>query len=138
MIHFVPDSAREPVQAPYAEAIARLAGLRQALSLVEDLAGVTPSAWPHHDDATATLNGQAHKAWFDAKSARAVAGSAAGLEAIAELHADGGHPHPAAAERLALDIRQRLGIVPSPVLPEPETADVEAVRANMLPEQECT
>jgi len=108
MIHFVPDSANEPVQAPYSEAIARLAGLRQALSLVEDMAGMAPSAWPHHDNATATLNGEARRVRFDERSARAVAGSAAGLEAIAELNAEGGQVHPAAAERLALDIRSRL------------------------------
>jgi hypothetical protein len=108
MIHFVPDSPREMLQAPYAEAIARLAGLRQALSLVEGLAGVDPSPPPANDDAVATLNGAARKAWFDARSARAVAGSAAGLEAIAELNAEGGQAHPAAAERLARDIRTRL------------------------------
>ena len=108
MIHFVPDSANEPVQAPYSEAIARLAGLRQALSLVEDMAGIAASAWPHHDGATATLNGEASRTWFDDRSARAVAGSAAGLEAIAELNGEGGQVHPAAAERLALDIRSRL------------------------------
>ena len=38
----------------------------------------------------ATLNGEARKAWFDARSARAVAGSAAGLEAIAALNEAGG------------------------------------------------
>ena len=107
MIHFVPDSPSEPLQAPYAEAIARLAGLRQALVLVEGLAGTEPSP-PANENDTAILTGDARKAWFDASSARAVAGSAAGLEAIAELHADGGQPHPAAAELLARDIRVRL------------------------------
>ena len=108
MIHFVPDSASEAAPAPYAEAVARLAGLRQALVLVEGMAGVAPSAWPHHDGATAILNGEARRAWFDEKSARAVSGSAAGLEAIAAINADGGQANPAAAERLALDIRKRL------------------------------
>jgi hypothetical protein len=108
MIHFVPDSESRELAAPYAEAIARLAGLRQALSLVEGLAGVAASPPPANDDAIATLNGDSRKAWFDARSARAVAGSAAGLEAIAELSAEGGQPHPAAAERLARDIRARL------------------------------
>ena len=107
MIHFVPDSASQPVQAPYAEAIARLAGLRQALRLVEDMAGMAPSP-ANNENQVATLDGEARKVWFDARSARAVAGSAAGLEAIAELNADGGQPHPAAAERLARDIRDRL------------------------------
>ena len=107
MIHFVPDSQSQPLNAPYAEAIARLAGLRQALNLVEGLAGMTPSP-AANENRVAVLEGDARKAWFDARSARAVAGSAAGLEAIAELNADGGKPHPAAAERLALDIRSRL------------------------------
>ena len=107
MIHFVPDSANEPVQAPYAEAIARLAGLRQALNLVEGMAGMDPSP-AANENQVAILEGEARKAWFEARSARAVAGSAAGLEAIAELSAEGGQPHPAAAERLANDIRLRL------------------------------
>ena len=107
MIHFVPDSDAQAVQAPYAEAIARLAGLRQALSLVEGMAGMTPSP-ADNENQVATLEGEARKCWFDASSARAVAGSAAGLEAIAALNADGGQAHPAAAELLAQDIRQRL------------------------------
>ena len=107
MIHFVPDSASQPAHAPYAEAIARLAGLRQALRLVEDMAGMAPSP-AANENQVATLDGEAKKVWFDACSARAVSGSAAGLEAIAELNADGGQPHPAAAERLARDIRGRL------------------------------
>ena len=108
MIHFVPDSDSRQVAAPYAEAVARLAGLRQALTLVEGMAGMAPSMWPHREDATATLDGEASKARFDARSARAVAGSAAGLEAIAALNAEGGQPNPAAAEQLALHIRSRL------------------------------
>jgi hypothetical protein len=107
MIHFVPDSTNEQVQAPYAEAIARLAGLRQALNLVEGMAGMASSPTAS-DNRVATLDGEAKKAWFDSRSARAVAGSAAGLEAIAGLTAEGGQAHPAAAELLAHDIRQRL------------------------------
>ena len=60
------------------------------------------------DGAEAKISDDAKKAWFEANSARAVAGSAAGLEAIAALHAEGRQPHPAAAGRLALDIRARL------------------------------
>ena len=107
MIHFIPDSGSQPMQVPYAEAIARLAGLRQALGLVEGIAGIPPSP-AAGGNAVATIEGEARKAWFDARSARAVAGSAAGLEAIAALNTEGGQPHPAAAERLALDIRARL------------------------------
>ena len=107
MIHFVPDSPSQELQAPYAEAIARLAGLRQALVLVEGMAGLDTSP-PANENGVARLNGEAHKAWFDARSARAVAGSAAGLEAIAALNEAGGQAHPAAAELLARDIRVRL------------------------------
>ena len=107
MIHFVPDSDAQAVQAPYAEAIARLAGLRQALNLVEGMAGMAPSPVANENQ-VATIEGEARKAWFDACSTRAVAGSAAGLEAIAGLNADGGQASPAAAELLAQDIRQRL------------------------------
>jgi hypothetical protein len=107
MIHFVPDSANEQVPAPYAEAIARLAGLRQALNLVEDMAGMAPSP-AVSENRVAILEGEPRRAWFEARSARAVAGTAAGLEAIAELNGGGGKPHPAAAETLARDIRLRL------------------------------
>lgn len=107
MIHFVPDSANSASPAPYAEAITRLAGLRQALGLVEGMAGMAPSP-PANETALAALEDEARRAWFEVHSARAVSGSAAGLEAIAELSAEGGQPHPAAAERLAHDIRRRL------------------------------
>ena len=107
MIHFVPDSESRPVAAPYAEAIARLAGLRQALSVIEGMAGM-PASPPANENQVAILEGEARKAWFEARSARAVAGSAAGLEAIASLSDDGGQPHPAAVELLARDIRLRL------------------------------
>ena len=43
-----------------------------------------------------------------ARSAAYSAVSGSGVEAIAELSAEGGQPHPAAAERLASDIRVRL------------------------------
>ena len=101
MIHFVPESPAAP--APYAEAVTRLASLRHALQLVEGLTGkpspVADTPWP--DDATPPPG-------FEARSARTVAGSAAGLEAIAALRSAGGDANPAAAERLADDIRAGL------------------------------
>ena len=40
MLHFFPNDSAEPVTgAPYAEAVARLASIRRALSLVEDFSG---------------------------------------------------------------------------------------------------
>ena len=67
MIHFIPDSGSQPMQVPYAEAIARLAGLRQALGLVEGIAGIPPSP-AAGGNAVATIEGEARKAWFDAKT----------------------------------------------------------------------
>ena len=39
MIHFLPESPASEVPAPYAEAVARLASIRQALACVEQVAG---------------------------------------------------------------------------------------------------
>lgn len=107
MIHFVPDSLSQEMPAPYAEAVARLAGLRQALQLVEGLTGAAPAAI-YNEPTVWPVAGEAHERCFDARSARTVAGSAAGLEAIAELRANGRDANPAAAERLAQDIRAGL------------------------------
>jgi hypothetical protein len=110
MIHFVPDSADRQTPAPYAEAVARLASLRQALQLVEGLTGAAPTAMREEWPAVATSK----QPCFDALSARTVAGSAAGLEAIAALRAEGLDANPAAAELLAKDIRaglEELGVL---------------------------
>lgn len=108
MIHFVPDSLDcTPVEGtPYAEAVTRLASLRQALHLIEGRDGdadddrAVASAWTGASDA--------RRARFDNRSERTVAGSAAGIEAIASLRARGEDAHPAAADELAGDIRARL------------------------------
>ena len=105
MIHFIPDSAiaaGEPVETasgPYAEAVARLSSIRQALACVEHFSGDQPSqtmaeaklaaAWP--------VASPARQRCFDARSARTAAAAAAGLEAIAGRHNDA---NPAAVARL--------------------------------------
>ena len=43
MIHFLPESPATEVPGPYAEAVARLASIRQALACVEQVAGKEPS-----------------------------------------------------------------------------------------------
>lgn len=111
MLHFLPDSSATEMPAPYAEAVARLASIRQALNCVEQLAGDTPSpsssearlaiGWPQ-TDATA-------KRCFEARSASSASGAAAGLEAIAALHAQGLYPNPAAVAKLAEALRADLG-----------------------------
>ena len=105
MIHFIPDSAAqaiEPIETasgPYAEAVARLSSIRQALACVEHFSGNQPSetmaeaklaaAWP--------VASPARQRCFDARSARTAAAAAAGLEAIAGRHNDA---NPAAVARL--------------------------------------
>ena len=109
MIHFIPDSPETATEVsdgealgPYAEAVARLSSIRQALACVEQFSGEAPSdsmaeaklaaAWP---GASA-----AKKRVYDARSTRTAAAAAAGLEALAKLHEDGQEPHAAAVERL--------------------------------------
>ena len=112
MIHFLPESFDDcqPLAAaprgaatpgPYAEAVARLSAIREALSCVEQLAGAEPSrttaeaklaaAWP--------VASPARQRAFDSRSARTAAGAAAGLEALAQQDAN-----PAATDRLHREI----------------------------------
>lgn len=123
MIHFIPESPEtaQEMQAaealggpeaagPYAEAVARLASIRQALACVEQLSGETPSGsmaeaklaagWPNSAPAKQRV--------YDARSARAAAAAAAGLEALAKSHEDGKEPHGAAIERLKRELKDRI------------------------------
>ena len=109
MLHFVPDSRIEPAGAPYAEAVARLASIRQALRIVEPF-GAGPAndldeaeiaaAWP--------TAGAAKQRCFDARSGRTVAAAAAGLEAVVEVRELGVEPNDAALQALADEIRSGL------------------------------
>ena len=109
MIHFIPDSVdtgATPLPAPYADAVARLASLRQALACIEQVAGAAPSQrdsearlavlWPAANPAT--------RRCFEARSARAAQGAAAGLEAITAQHDRGQEAHPAATDRLLREL----------------------------------
>jgi hypothetical protein len=42
---------------------------------------------------------------YEVRSKRTAAAAAAGLEALAKLHGDGGEPHPAMIERLKRELR---------------------------------
>jgi hypothetical protein len=114
MIHFIPESPDEASElqgpsapGPYAEAVARLASIRQALACVEQFSGDEPSdsmaeaklaaAWPGASAAK-------HRV-YDARSARAAAAAAAGLEALAALHEGGKVPHAQALERLKRELK---------------------------------
>lgn len=108
MIHFLPESDALTV-APPVDALARVAGLSHALAAAETLGGgagvasdqtALAAAWPTATDAQHAL--------FDAMSAHAVAGSVAGLEAIATLRNAGLEANRAAIDTLTRSIRTEL------------------------------
>ena len=108
MIHFIPESPEtaQEMPGPYAEAITRLASIRQALSCVEQFSGEAPSdsmaeaklaaAWPGASAAKQRV--------YDARSARTAAAAAAALETLAALHEGGNEPHAQAIERLKREL----------------------------------
>ncbi len=111
MIHFLPDSPATATPAPYAEAVARLASIRQALRLVEQFEGEVRSpaidsgdgderiaaAWP--------IAPEAKRRCFNARSERTANAAAAGLEVLLSQRVDGGAPNSASVEQLAEAIR---------------------------------
>ena len=108
MIHFLPEPDAMAV-APPVDALARVAGLSHALAAAETLGGnvavatdqtAIATAWPTATDAQHAL--------FDAMSAHAVAGSVAGLEAIATLRDAGLEANRAAIDTLTQSIRSEL------------------------------
>ncbi len=120
MIHFLPESFDEstetlahPALGPYAEAIARLASIRQALACVEQFCGEEPTdsmaeaklaaAWPGASPAKQRV--------YDARSARTAAAAAAALENLARQHETGKEPHPAALERLKRELGDGISAI---------------------------
>jgi hypothetical protein len=115
MIHFLPESFDQSTEAPgpYAEAVARLASIRQALACVEQFAGENPSetmaeaklaaAWPGASPARQRV--------YNARSARTAAAAAAGLEAIASSQEAGKEPHGQAIDRLKRELGDGIGAI---------------------------
>jgi len=108
MIHFLPEADVLTV-APPTDALARVAGLSHALAAAETLGGHVAGATDHTAIATAWPTAtSAQHALFDAMSAHAVAGSVAGLEAIATLRHAGLEANRAAIDTLTRSIRDEL------------------------------
>lgn len=105
MIHFLPDP-ETVTTAPQSAASLRAGGLARALSVVEQLAGEAPGFTQSELAARLALAGDSDL--IDQLSERAVAASAAGLEAIAMLAEAGGNANPAAARLLADTMRDAL------------------------------
>jgi hypothetical protein len=105
MIHFLPDSsAVTETGAPYAEALTRLASVRQALRLVEMMEGkpARPAATIEFEQTLPPLSAPARRC-LEARSACSAASAAAGIELILS-----GDANPAAVDVLADDIRSGL------------------------------
>ena len=116
MLHLLRQQTPEETPLAYAEAVSRLASVRHAIRLVEPFAGPAPDV---DDDAVAAAwdqAGEANQKLFDRRSARMIAGAAAGIEALLIERQDGREPHAAASQALADEIRRELRDVAGIVL----------------------
>jgi len=108
MIHFLPETESAHELRPYDDAVARLAGIRTALTIAEQAAGVTservvpvvPTAW--------SQKSAAKRRRADQRSIESAQAAAAGLEMLAEQRAAGLDPHPKSLARLADTLRAEL------------------------------
>ena len=102
-----PESRIDSRPLAYAEAVSRLAGVRNALRLVDD--GFADG--PQDDAAIAVAWDQASEArrrLFDRRSGKLVGAAAAGAEALMAEQQEGREPHEAAAQALVDQIRREL------------------------------
>lgn len=107
--------------APYDEALARLAGVRHALRLVDDWGGGPAGdcePWDTQDDLVAHLTqaSEAQRRAFDRETARTVSATAAGLDAIRGEQKARRTPHAEASRLLVEEIRRELSEVSRIVL----------------------
>jgi hypothetical protein len=110
MLHLSPVPHIDDTPQPYAEALARLAGIRHALRLVDPFGG-GPASDAEDDEQLAASWSQASKArnrCFDSRSSRTANSAAAGMEAMLAERAAGREPHTAASQRLTEEIRLGL------------------------------
>lgn len=113
MLNLIPQSTPEPRPEAYAEAVSRLASVRQALRLVDPFGG-GPASDVNDDSALSAAwdeAGEARRRWFDNRSAQLVGATAAGVEALLEERQSGREPHEQAGQALADQIRRELAQV---------------------------
>ena len=100
-----------PVDEPMpSEALAKLAGIRHALRLVDPFGG-GPASDPSNDEDIAAAWSIASKASnrrVDETTLYTAGAASAGLDALLAARASGHEPHNAASERLAEEIRRGL------------------------------
>ncbi len=113
MLHLVPvtqiDVWPEGEPRPYAEAVARLAGIRHALRLVDPFGG-GPASDPSDDDVAEAWSAasKAKNRCFDGRTERTAGAAAAGLEALLGEQSAGREPNIEASRRIAEEIRRDL------------------------------
>ena len=108
MLHFLPQDF-EPNPAPFTEAAARLASIRNALRLVDPFGGGPASDLSDEEIATGwAVSTQAKRRCFDARSERTIGSATAGLEAIVQIRECGRVAHDAAVDQVADAIREGL------------------------------
>lgn len=110
MLHLQRQPDFESDRPPYAEAVSRLAGIRHALRLVNQL-GDGPAPDPEGDGLLAdtfAASGPARQALFDRKSAMTVNAAVAGLEALLASRQEGIEPHTEASRAMVEQIRAEL------------------------------
>ena len=112
MLSLVPQPAFEPAPDPCPEAVARLAGIRHALRLVDPCGG-GPAPDSEDEVIVCAWNGAAgaKQRRFDMHSSRLVGATAAGLEALLAERQKGREPNSEASQALVEQIRRELAKV---------------------------
>ena len=113
MLHLQPVPTTERTPEPYAEAVARLAGIRHALRLVDPCGGGPAPDEEDDQEIACAWNEAPHtrQRRFDAHSARLVGATAAGVEALLNEQQKGLKPHEEASKELVEEIRRGLSDV---------------------------
>src|SRR5881398_1212974 len=125
MLHLQPVPGSDQRPEAYAEAVSRLASVRHALRLVDPFAGGPASDIGDDAPLAAAWDeaGEAKRRWFDNRSARLVAATAAGVEVLLDLRQNGAEPHAEASSELVDQIRRELAQVARIVLGPVTAAD---------------
>lgn len=110
MLHLFPDAATDSRPQAYAEAVGRLASVRQALRLVDPFAGGPASDLDHDAKMAAAWQdaGDARRRLFGSRSAQLVGATAAGVEALLNERERGNQPNAEASKALVDQIRREL------------------------------
>ena len=109
MLHFLPSEPFEETCAPFGEAAARLAGIRNALRLVDPYGGGPASDLSDEEIAAGwAVSTDATRRCFDTRSERTIGAATAGLQAIVTIRECGRVAHYAAIDQVAEAIREGL------------------------------